>query len=48
MINRRIFQSIFIEIKIAYAKSFVPFRRAVYFAQHQQNQHIGPSVYYLE
>ena len=48
MIDRQIFQSFFIEIKIAYAKSFVPFRRAVYFAQHQQHQHIGPSEYYLE
>ena len=48
MIDRQIFQSIFIEIKIAYAKSFVPFLRPVYFAQHQQNQHIGLSAYYLE
>ena len=47
-INRQIFQPIFIQIKTANANSFEPFRRAVYFAQHQQNQHIGLSAYYLE
>ena len=48
MINRQIFQPNFIQIKITYAKSFAPFRRLVYFAQHQQNQHIGRSDYCLE